>query len=270
MLVLKIAAIAALVLIAIVLFMIAPGTKCTRARAWKGKLFAHRGLHGEGRAENALRAFEAACAAGYGIELDVHFSRDGQLIVFHDDNLVRMCGDSRRPEELTVAELRQLSLQPTGEKIPTFDEVLELVDGRVPLLVEIKNCKNIAALTDAVCARLSRYQGAYLIESFNPLCLMRLKKIAPQVVRGQLVSSREDTAQTTGPALAVALSCLLLNVLSRPDFVAYNIADTKSLAPRLQRALYHTPMAAWTVRDERQLALAAERGDMVIFEHILP
>ena len=252
------------------LWLTAPGHACARAQGWRGQLFAHRGLHGEEAAENGLAAFEAACRAGYGIELDVRFSRDGQLIVFHDDDLKRMCGDGRRPEALTVEELKRLRLGKTGEAIPTFDEVLALVDGRAPLLVEIKSCRNIYALTDAVVGRLKRYEGRYIVESFNPLSLYRLRRTAPEIIRGQLVASREDTAQAAGRLQAVALSGLLTNVLSRPDFIAYNIRDTKSPAPRLQRHVYRTPMAAWTVRGEKQLALARKRGDMIIFEKIRP
>ena len=114
------------------------------------------------------------------------------------------------------------------------------------------------------------YEGPYLVESFNPLCLYRLRRTAPGIIRGQLVASREETAESTGKLQAVALSGLLTNVLSRPDFVAYNIADTTSPAPRLQRRLYRTPMAAWTVRDEAQWKTAQTRGDMIIFERIRP
>ncbi len=252
------------------LFMTAPSVRRGQARVWRGTLFAHRGLHDETRAENSLSAFEAACSAGWGIELDVRYSKDGQLIVFHDDTLERMCGDKRRPEELTVAELKTLPLGNTQDRIPTFDEALDLIDGRVPLLVEIKNGRRIRALTADVAARLRKYDGKYLIESFNPLCLFYLRFMARDVARGQLVASREETEQTTGKALAIALSGLLLNALSRPDFVAYNIADPRGYAPAVQRYLYRTPMAAWTVRDEAQLALAKKRGDMVIFENIDP
>ena len=259
-----------LILILFFLCMTSPSLKRRRARVWKGTLFAHRGLHGDGRAENSLPAFEAACRAGYGIELDVRYSKDNRLIVFHDDTLERMCGDKRRPEELTVEELKELPLGSTQDRIPTFDEVLSLVDGRVPLLVEIKNGRRIKALTAGTVARLKSYGGAYLIESFNPLCLFYLRRMAGDVVRGQLVASREETEQTTGAALAIALSGLLLNVLSRPDFVAYNIADSRGYAPAVQRKLYKTPMAAWTVRDAAQLALAKKRGDMVIFERVRP
>ena len=257
-------------LVLALLALTAPGLKYRRARPWKRSLFAHRGLHDEARPENSLAAFAAACEAGYGIELDVRFTRDGALVVFHDDDLKRMCGDARRPDALTLRELQALRLGGTDERIPTFDEVLELVNGRVPLLVEIKSCKNIFALTDATAARLKRYKGKYLVESFNPLSLLRLRRVAPEMIRGQLVASREETAQATDRLQAVALSGLLTNILSRPDFIAYNIVDVRSPAPRLQRHLYRTPMAAWTVRSEFQLKKALKRGDMVIFERIRP
>ena len=252
------------------LWLTAPGWRRGRARHWRGQAFAHRGLHGDGVSENSLEAFEAACRSGYGIELDVRFSRDGQLIVFHDDDLNRMCGDPRRPEELTVAELKALVLEPGGGRIPTFDEALALIDGRVPLLVEIKNGRGLYALTDAVRKRLADYPGEYLVESFNPLALWRLRWTAPEIVRGQLVASLEETEEAAGRFQAVALTGLLTNALSRPDFVAYNIQDDKSPAPWAQRLLYHTPMAAWTVRSEAQLALARKRGEMVIFEKLRP
>ena len=259
-----------LIFILLFLLMTAPSPKRRRARAWRGTLLAHRGLHDETRAENSLSAFEAACRAGYGVELDVRYSKDGQLIVFHDDTLERMCGDRRRPEELTVAELKTLRLGNTQDCIPTFDEALELIDGRVPLLAEIKDGKRLRELTADAVARLKRYDGQYLVESFNPLCLLYLRRMAGDIVRGQLVASREETEQATGAALAIALSGLLLNALSRPDFVAYNIADPRGYAPAVQRRLYRTPMAAWTVRSEEQLALAKRRGDMVIFEKFRP
>ena len=259
-----------LVLVLLFLFLTAPSLKRKRARPWLGTMFAHRGLHDGKRPENSLAAFDAACRAGYGIELDVRYSKDGQLIVFHDDTLERMCGDRRRPEELTVAELKELPLAQTEERIPTFDEALRRINGRAPLLVEIKNGKRIRALTADTVARLKRSGAHYLIESFNPLCLFYLRFMAGDIIRGQLVASREETEQTIGAALAIALSGLLLNALSRPDFVAYNIADRRSYAPNLQRRLYKTPMAAWTVRSEEQLALGKVRRDMLIFEDIRP
>lgn len=248
----------------------APGMRRARVRRWRGVCFAHRGLHGPGRAENSLAAFEAACRAGYGVELDVRLSRDGQPVVFHDGTLERLCGDSRRPEELTVGQLKALSLRPTGDSIPTLDEALTCLAGRVPLLVEIKSSRRLFRLTGAVCARLQAYPGDYLVQSFHPLCLWRLRWTAPGMARGQLLASRGGRSGSAFWAVGSALAGLTVNALSRPDFVSYDISDACNPAPHLQRALYATPMAAWTVRTREELALARSRGEMVIFEGIRP
>ena len=134
-----------LVLMGLILFILAPSRRRRRMAAWKGVSFAHRGLHGEGAAENTMTAFERACAAGVGIELDVQLTKDGELVVFHDDDLKRMTGDPRRVDEVDLAELQALDL-PYGEHIPRFEGVLARIDGRVPLLVELKNGKRNAEL----------------------------------------------------------------------------------------------------------------------------
>ncbi len=259
-----------LALAALWLYLAFPSPGRRRARRWCGLLFAHRGLYdpAEGRAENCLRAFSAACEAGYAIELDVRFSADGTLVVHHDDTLRRVFGEAARVDELDLPGLRTLRAQ-TGETLPTFDEVLELVSGRVPLLIEIKTCPDIAALTEAVCRRLRDYSGEYVVESFNPLALRWLKKRAPQVVRGQLVAGFADTAKAQNPALAFALCALLLNFLARPDFIAYDAAR-RTLGVRVQRALFRTPMFAWTIRDMSQCSRLHARGEGIIFEGIRP
>lgn len=243
----------------------APRLGKRRARRWQGTCFAHRGLHRNGVSENSLGAFEAACRAGCGIELDVRFSRDGQLIVFHDDTLRRLCGDARQPEQATLAELKRLRL-PDGESIPTLCEALDRIAGRVPVLIEVKTCRRIFRLTDAVCACLAGRPGDYLIESFDPRCLFRLRFVAPQIVRGQLFPSSEDLPRRLSRAAVLAFCGLFMNAISRPDFVAYRLAARHSPVPHLQRLLYRTPMAAWTVRAPAELALARRRGDMIIFE----
>ena len=254
-----------LLCLALLAWLTAPSLHKKRARRWLGTCFAHRGLHGDGVSENSLRAFEAACQAGCGVELDVRFSRDGQLIVFHDDTLSRLCGAPRRPEQLTAAELAAMRL-PDGQRLPTLDEALACIAGRVPLLVEVKSCRRILRLTDAVCARLARYPGDYLIESFDPRCLLRMRFVAPHVMRGQLLPSSEESPRRMHRSTALAVAGLLTNALSRPDFVAYRIAARLAPAPFLQRLIYRTPMAAWTVRTPDELALARRRGDMIIFE----
>lgn len=250
---------------ALLIWLTAPRLGRRRARRYLGTRFAHRGLHGRNLCENSLGAFEAACRAGCGVELDVRFSLDRQLIVFHDDTLARLCGSPKRPEQLTLAELKKLRL-PDGQAIPTLDEALGCIAGRVPVLLEVKSCRRIFRLTDAVCACLARYTGDCLVESFDPRCLLRMRLIAPQIVRGQLLPSSEDLPPRMSRAIALAVAGLLTNALSRPDFVAYRIAAKYSPAPYLQRLLYRTPMAAWTVRTADELALARCRGDMIIFE----
>ena len=148
--------------------------------------YAHRGLHGEGKAENSLSAFRAAVDGGYGIELDVRLSSDGVLVVFHDDTLDRVTDKTGRVDAYTAAELSEIKLSGTDDGIPTFAEVLALVDGRVPLLVEIKEDAGDSRVSTAAAQALSEYKGAYIVESFNPLSLKNFGKHLPDVPRGIL------------------------------------------------------------------------------------
>ena len=127
--------------------------------------YAHRGLHGDGIPENSLAAFARACEEGYGIELDVHLARDGRVVVFHDDTLVRMTGRDGKISDYTADELANITLADTTEKIPTFSEVLALVNGRVPLLVELKGESTDVSLCEKVAALLRDYQGLYCIHA---------------------------------------------------------------------------------------------------------
>ncbi len=257
-----------LILLALILFILAPSPKHHRADAWRGVPFAHRGLHDEARMENSLEAFDAACRHNFGIELDVQLSKDGAVVVFHDDTLTRMTGDPRRVDQVPLAELQSLSLRGQS-KIPTFQETLACVSGRVPLLVEIKNGKRNRELCEKTLALLASYDGQYIVESFNPLILRWLKKHAPQIIRGQLVGASAAYLASFGPVGAFFLSTLSLNFLARPDFVAYDVSADFS-APRIQRAFFHTPLAAWTVRDETTYQSCIERNESPIFEGFIP
>lgn len=261
--------IAILIVLALIVFLLAPSAKKGRAAEWRGTAFAHRGLHGGGAQENSIEAFEKACRAGWGIELDVQLSKDGAVVVFHDDDLKRMTGDARRVDEVPLDELKKLSLKGKG-RIPTLEETLACVDGRVPLLVEIKTGRRNAELCEKTMAQLRAYKGKYVVESFNPLILKWLKKHAPEVVRGQLVGARVSYVASQGPVLAFVLSKLLLNFLARPDFVAYDVNAAGFRAPKIQRALFGTPLAAWTVRDDKLFRECLERGEMPIFENFTP
>ena len=144
------------------------------------------------------------------------------------------------------------------------------MDGRVPLLVELKSGRSNRKLCEGTMALLKAYEGRYVVESFNPLMLRWLKKNAPEVVRGQLVGAKPSYLAVMGWPGAVVLSTLSLNFLARPDFVAYDVEAKHFATPRVQRLLFHTTMAAWTVRDEETWQSCMARNEMPIFEDFVP
>lgn len=257
---------ALLVFFLIFLFLIAPGKKREEMEKFKSQKYAHRGLHDATRAENSLSAFRAAVDAGYGIELDVRLSRDGVLVVFHDDTLDRVTGEVGRVDERTAAELGKINLSGTADTVPTFEEVLALVDGRVPLLVELKEDAGKYGVTEKTLEMLKEYKGEYIIESFNPLALGRVKKLAPEVMRGFL-SQNFLSQKKYRSATYFLLQNLLLNVVCRPDFIAYKHSDYKNASLRLVKGLFKPATLAWTVRSKTEEDEAYLHGfDGVIFE----
>ena len=229
--------------------------------------YAHRGLHGENVPENSLTAFENACKAGYGIELDVQLSRDGVVMVFHDYSLLRMTGRDQKLSELDAAELTAICLMETTETVPTFEQVLELVDGRVPLLVELKGEELDVSLCEKVAELLGNYKGAYCIESFNPLLVGNMKKRFPEVFCGLLYTNvcREKKKRSL---LNIALTAMALNVVARPDFIAYNKEDRASLPVKISTGLYRAPKFVWTVNTREELDTAHKNSELAIFENI--
>lgn len=236
---------------------------------FKSVKFAHRGLHNEERAENSMSAFRAAVEAGYGIELDVRLSSDGQLVVFHDDTLDRVAGVSGRVDAYTASELAQIKLSGTEDGVPLFSSVLEMVDGRVPLLVEIKEDAGNYAVSDATAQMLATYDGPYIVESFNPLSLGNIAKKLPGATRG-ILSHRYYAYENYRKPLYMLLQLLLLNRVCKPAFVAYDHHHAGSVSLKVARLLGATTFA-WTVRSEAEEAAAYENGfDSIIFENFLP
>jgi glycerophosphoryl diester phosphodiesterase len=253
------------------LFLIAPtGKRRDRVERFKGVYFAHRGLHNEKYPENSLGAFREAAEAGYGIELDIRLSSDGELVVFHDDTLDRVTKETGRVDGRSAEELGKIKLLGTDETIPTFREVLALVDGRVPLLVEIKEDAGKYSVTEKAVEMLSEYSGEFIVESFNPLALARLKKKMPDAVRGVLSENFLEEKKYRKP-MYFLLQCLVLNVICRPDFIAFNHKHYKNASLRLARRLFSVPTFAWTVRSEREETDSRLHGfDAMIFENYLP
>ncbi len=229
--------------------------------------YAHRGLHGDGVPENSLAAFELACREGYGIELDVQLSRDGVVMVFHDYTLSRMTGRDQKLRELDAAELKTLSLSGTEQTIPAFAEVLALVDGRVPLLVELKGENLDTSLCEKVAALLADYKGAYCLESFNPLLIGKMGKYLPQAFRGLLYTNvcRDKKKKSL---LNILVTGMALNGLAKPHFIAYNQKDRRSLPVRIVAECYRAPRFVWTVRSKREFHRAHELGEYPIFENL--
>ena len=235
--------------------------------------YAHRGLWntndpGENnRPENSLAAFRAAVEKGYGVELDVHLTRDGALVVHHDDSLKRLTGVDIRIAHSTLEEVRACHL-PNGEPVPTYDEVLETIGGRIPMIVEVKVEDNADALSKAVYERMKRYDGPWCMESFGPRAVKWFRVNAPEVIRGQLAFDHAGKGKTAFLFLRnLGIASMLQNVLARPDFVAFEAKSVKwhTLSIHLLR-LMKPWFVAWTVRSQADMDKLRGKWDLQIFE----
>ncbi|UBZ01660.1 glycerophosphodiester phosphodiesterase [Bifidobacterium animalis subsp. lactis] len=252
--------------------------------------------------ENSLAAFAAAAEAGYGIELDVQLTLDNKVVVAHDPDLLRVAGDPRNIRDLTYDELVRIPLFPTAapgaevspllpgatenpplvttpsqaptgyyQHVPLLEDVLRVVDGRVPIIVEFK-FENYRTWDDrdeelmqTAADLLDTYQGLYVVESFNPAAMNWYKREHPDVCRGQLA---EDTAFTANPMLWMG-GKLMFNEISRPDFVAYDFKNGDGAMLRFVRRM-GAMAVAWTVRTSDELAGAQPYFDRFIFEAFVP
>lgn len=227
------------------------------------KPFAHRGLHmGKGCPENSLCAFSKAKEGAIPIELDVHVIADNEVVVFHDDDLKRMTGTPGAIEEKALPELQKLRLYDSQEPIPTLKQVLELVKGEVPILVEIKNEKYKKGIEPFVLNTLRGYRGNFAIQSFNPATLGWFKRNAPEIPRGQLSCDFRD--ERMNPLYKIVLRMMLLNGISRPDYIGYDLRALPAWAARMLRK--RVPVILWTVRNDAEKRIAEELGDNYIYE----
>jgi len=250
-----------------VAFMVAPGRAGKEKKApFYGRNFAHRGLHRMDKSvpENSLAAFEAAAQRGYGVELDVRLTGDGKVVVFHDDELDRICGVPGKVECLGWEYLKTLRLCGTQERIPLLEDALSVIKGRSPDIVELKRGRNNRLLCEKTLAILRRYDGPCCIESFDPFIVRWFRKNAPDVLRGQLSCSMDRFKEETSWIKAFLISNVLTNFLSRPQFLAYRIGK-KPLLARLCE-LMGAMKVAWVSRDWR----SERNNDAVIFEFYRP
>lgn len=226
--------------------------------------FAHRGLHGHGVVENSRAAFEAAIAAGHGIETDVQVSKDGVAMAFHDYDLDRLTRKQGLVIDRKAAKLEKIRFKDSNETVPHLTEMLALVDGRVPLLIELKaKSRKVKKLCRSVAGALADYQGEAAVMSFNPEVGRWFSKHAPLVVRGLVVTEHDEISLAARIKGAMQRSLSVFR--AEPDFLAYDVRDLPSAFADSLRAK-NVPVVTWTVRTDGERASAAEGADQIIYE----
>jgi glycerophosphoryl diester phosphodiesterase len=236
---------------------------------------AHRGLHdaAQGLIENTAGAVRAAIAAGYGIEVDVQVSADGEAMVHHDDALGRLTEGEGRLDRLSAAELKRVPFRGSAERMMTLAELCDLVAGRVCMLIELKSrFDGDGRLVARVAETLAGYRGPAAIMSFDPNQLVLLRHKAPRLVRGIVAARyRPHPYWDLMPGwMRHGMRYLLTGVIARPQFVAYAVADLPALAPLLARRVLGLPLLTWAVRTEAERRRAAHWADQMIFEGFRP
>jgi glycerophosphoryl diester phosphodiesterase len=224
---------------------------------------AHRGFHAPGIPENSCAAFREAIRNGFTIELDVHLTKDNVPVVFHDDNLFRLTSYDKLIEECTYAEIRNLVLDGTNERIPALADVLGYVNGKVGLLIEIKRHPRTGMLEEIVARTLDRYSGKFAVASFDPQILRWFYRNRPSWIRGQISGGLK------GKNLPVLhrflVKNLLVIVISRPDFIAYEYRYLNFWIRGIAD-LFRLPLLVWTVRDPAAAKKIQDEGLNCIFE----
>ena len=241
-------------------------------KALQGHAYAHRGLHGKGLPENSMAAFRAALEHGYGIELDIHLMKDGNLAVIHDGSLKRTAGADVQITDLVAEDLAQYRLEGTEEKIPLFSQVLELYAGQKPLIIELKaDGNNQKALVDAAVKAMEGYEGPWCMESFDPRCVYWLKKCYPDVIRGQLTENYFASNSKLPAPLKFILKHNLVNFLTVPDFVSYKYAHRKhTITNGICRKVWDAQGVTWTIQTQEEFDTAVKEGWLPIFEGFTP
>lgn len=254
------------------LFLLQPGrARSAQVKPFAGHNYAHRGLHTSDQRvpENSLAAFAAAVQAGYGIELDVQLSKDGEIVVFHDDTLERVTGAAGRVDAYDWQELRQMKLFGTQERMPLFSELLETAAGKTPLIVELKSGPRNRELCEKTLEMLRGYRGDYCVESFDPTMVAWFRKNAPDVLRGQLAEDYAGYRKGgSGPVGAFVLSRCLGNCIARPQFIAWGAAKKNGAVKFAE--MFRPMKLFWTARPDMNVQALELEYDGVIFEYYTP
>lgn len=259
-----------IILLVLYLLLVAPKMihRADRSSFLKNRFYAHRGLfdNESDAPENSLAAFKKAMDAGYGMEMDIQLTKDDKLVVFHDAALKRMCGVEGKVWDYTLEELQQFTLAKSQETIPTFESVLSLVNGKVPLIIEYKLDRPLTKVCELGNELLSRYEGVYCIESFHPFALMWYKKHRPEVMRGQLSGNlAKETTDSKKKCYYTLVTYLLTNILTRPDFIAYDHRYVNNISRKVCKWLGALSVT-YTIKSAERYEEVKKDFDLFIFD----
>lgn len=231
----------------------------------KFKFIAHRGLFDREKIpENSMLAFDKALEKGYSIEVDVNMTQDGYIVVFHDNSLKRMTGIKNDITTMTLSEIKKLKLLGTENKIPTFEDVLLQVSGKVPILIEVKPNSKYKELMEKLINLLEKYNVKYSIQSFDPRVVYWLKKNTPQISRGQIAS--KNIREVKSRILKILLGKMVFNVITKPNFVSYQYLSINEKFYKKQKNKGRE-VIAWTLKNKEDYEKIRDYCDMVVFEN---
>ena len=220
---------------------------------------AHRGLHDEKNPENSIGAFKKAIRKGYIIELDVHLLRDNTVVVFHDDSLYRMTKRKSKIKDFTYDEIKDIKLLDSKYCIPKLEDVLKLVDGKVPLIIELKYDLKVGLLEKEVVKLLDNYNGEFCVKSFSPLSVLWFKKKRPNYIRGLLIGYSNRTLKQK------FFHSRFIYFLCKPDFISCNYMIPNKKVDRYRKK---GPVIAWTVRNDLNFLRYRKKFDNLLFANI--
>ena len=228
-------------------------------------LIAHRGYYNnkKGIPENSVIAFKKAIDSNYLIELDVRLTKDKKLVVFHDDNLKRVCGVNKRVKDLTYKELLKYNLFDTTQKVPLFSEVIKLVNGRVPILIETKFHNRYGILEKILINELSNYKGLYAIQSFYPLSLLWFKTNTKHIPIGLLSSNFKNNSNSLKKLIG---KTLILDLFFKTDFISYDVKGLPNNYLSLKKD--KKKIVIWTIKNKKDYDLAKKYTDALICENM--
>ena len=224
---------------------------------------AHRGLWSESVPENSIVAFKRAVENGYPIEIDLYITIDGEIVVFHDNNLFRMTGVDNMIYNCDYIELKNLRLANSEYSIPTLQEVLKVVDKKVPLLIELKDQPN-NEYVEKVVDILKDYDGEFAIQSFNPFYLIKLKKLAPNIARGVL--GTDEKLVDKGSITRWVVRKMPFNFIIKPHFISYR--KNAILKGKIKKK--SLPLFAWTITSSSEQKQVLDKATNIIFENFIP